>query len=60
MYQQQAPDLKETNPHGTQAFPCAFYQTQMCGHGFMAKHHWHKEAEILYFPDGDFRMEIYM
>ena len=60
MYQQQATDLKETNPHGTQSFPCAFYQTQMCGHGFMAKHHWHKEAEILYFPDGDFRMEINM
>ena len=60
MYQQQAPDLKETNPHGTQSFPCAFYQTQMCGHGFMVKHHWHKEAEILYFPDGNFRMEINM
>ena len=60
MYQQQSPALKETNPHGTQTFPCAFYQTQMCGNKFMVKHHWHKEAEILYFPDGNFQMEINM
>ena len=60
MYQQQSPDLKEANPHGTQSFPCAFYQTQMRGHGFLVKHHWHKEVEILYFPGGNFRMEINM
>lgn len=49
MYQPQSPDLQETSPHGTQSFPCAFYQTQMTGHGVMVKHHWHKEIEILYF-----------
>ena len=60
MYHPQSPELKEASPHGTQSFPCAFYQTQMSGHGFMVKHHWHKEAEILYFPGGNFRMEINM
>lgn len=60
MYQQPSPALKETNQHGTQSFPCAFYQTQMTGHGVMVKHHWHKEIEILYFPGGKFRLEINM
>ena len=60
MYQQPSPDLKENAPHGTQAFPCAFYRTQITGRGMMVKHHWHKEIEILYFPGGNFRLEINM
>lgn len=60
MYQPQSPDLQETSPHGTQSFPCAFYQTQMTGCGVMVKHHWHKEIEILYFPGGNFSLEINM
>ena len=60
MYQQPSPDLKENAPHGTQAFPCAFYRTQIIGQGMMVKHHWHKEIEILYFPGGNFRLEINM
>ena len=60
MYHPQSPELKETIPHGTPSFPCAFYQTQMNVPGFMVKHHWHKEIEILYFPGGNFRMEINM
>lgn len=60
MYQQPSPDLKENAPHGTQAFPCAFYRTQITGRGMIVKHHWHKEIEILYFPGGNFRLEINM
>lgn len=60
MHQNPSLDLKENSIHGTQSFPCAFYQTQMTGHGLMVKHHWHKEAEILYFPGGSFNMEINM
>ena len=50
MYQQQSPALKETNPHGSQAFPCAFYRLKLSGHGILVKHHWHEEVEIIYFP----------
>ena len=60
MYQQQSPALKETNPHGSQAFPCAFYRLKLSGHGILVKHHWHEEVEIIYFPGGIFTLDINM
>ena len=52
--------LKEIRPHGTKSFPCAIYRTQFVGKGTLVKHHWHDEAEILYFSGGKFRLEINM
>lgn len=60
MQQLQPSTLKETGPHGTESFPCAFYQTFSCGKGYLVKHHWHDEVEILYFSGGGFRLEINM
>lgn len=60
MYQQQSPALKETNPHGSQAFPCAFYRLKLSGHGILVKYHWHEEVEIIYFPGGTFTLDINM
>lgn len=54
------PHLKEIRPHGTKAFPCAIYRTHSVGKGVLVKHHWHEEAEILYFSGGKFRLEINM
>lgn len=53
-------NLKEIRPHGTKSFPCAIYQTRSVSKGIYVKHHWHDEIEILYFPKGDFRLEINM
>lgn len=53
-------NLKEIRPHGTKSFPCAIYQTRSINKGLYVKHHWHDEIEILYFPKGDFRLEINM
>ena len=58
--QTQMPSLKEPGPHGTKEFPCAVYQTCAAQKGMLVKHHWHDEAEILYFSGGDFRLEINM
>lgn len=52
--------LKEIRPHGTESFPCAIYRTHSVGKGVLVKHHWHEEAEILYFSGGKFRLEINM
>lgn len=52
--------LKEIRPHGTKSFPCAIYRTHSVGTGVLVKHHWHEEAEILYFSGGKFRLEINM
>ena len=60
MYQNQSPALKEAGSHGSQSFPCAFYQLQLSGQGILIKHHWHEEIEIIYFPGGDFTVEINM
>lgn len=60
MYQYQFPDLKEASQHGSSSFPCAFYQLQATGHGVLVKHHWHEEIEMLYFPEGNFCLEINM
>lgn len=57
---QQLSVFKEIRPHGTQSFPCAVYRTHSVGIGTLVKHHWHDEAEILYFSGGEFRLEINM
>lgn len=58
MQQIQSSNLKETALHGTKSFPCAFYQTFSSKAGTLVKHHWHDEAEILYFSGGEFRLEV--
>lgn len=58
--EQQPSVLKEHRPHGTKSFPCAIYRTHTAGKGALVKHHWHDEAEILYFSGGKFRLEINM
>lgn len=55
-----SPTLKEISLHGTKSFPCAIYHTYSTGKGTLVKHHWHDEVEILYFSDGEFRLEINM
>jgi AraC-type DNA-binding domain-containing proteins len=60
MNQPQPPILKEVRSHGTKSFPCAIYRTQFTGKCTLVKHHWHNEAEILYFSGGEFRLEINM
>lgn len=58
---QQSFVFKEIRTHGTQSFPCAAYRTHTVGRGPLVKHHWHDEAEILYFSgSGKFRLEINM
>ena len=52
MQNQQPSTLKEIRVHGTQDFPCAFYQTGTRIKGNMVKHHWHEEVELLYFSGG--------
>lgn len=58
--EQQLSVFKEIRPHGTQSFPCAVYRTHSVGKGILVKHHWHDEAEILYFSGGGFCLEINM
>lgn len=57
---QQSSVFKEIRAHGTQSFPCAAYRTHSVGEGTLVKHHWHDEAELLYFSNGGFRLEINM
>ena len=57
---QQSSVFKEIRTHGTQSFPCAAYRTHSVGKGTLVKHHWHDEAELLYFSNGEFRLEINM
>ncbi len=58
--EQQPIVLKEICPHGTKSLPCAAYRTHSSGKDVFVKHHWHDEAEILYFSEGGFRLEINM
>ena len=60
MQNQQPSTLKEIRVHGTQNFPCAFYQTGTRIKGNMVKHHWHEEVELLYFSGGEFCLEVNM
>lgn len=56
----QSPTLKELRLHGTKSFPFAAYKTLFSQKGTMVKHHWHDEVEIVYFSEGNFRLEINM
>ena len=49
MQNQQPSTLKEIRVHGTQDFPCAFYQTGTRIKGNMVKHHWHEEVRTALF-----------
>ncbi|MCI8991121.1 MAG: AraC family transcriptional regulator [Eubacterium sp.] len=60
MYDATLSDLKEIRSHGTKSFPCAIYRTRSVQKGSLVKHHWHDEAEILYFSGGNFHLEINM
>lgn len=60
MHQPQSPTLKELRHHGTKSFPFAAYKTCFASKGTMVKHHWHDEIEMIYFFEGDFRLEINM
>lgn len=60
MQHPQSPTLKEPRHHGTKSFPFAAYKTCFFSKGTMVKHHWHEEIEIIYFFEGDFRLEINM
>ncbi len=60
MHQPQSPTLKELRHHGTKSFPFAAYKTCFASKGTMVKHHWHEEIEMIYFFEGDFRLEINM
>jgi AraC-type DNA-binding domain-containing proteins len=53
-------ELKEVRLHGTKSFPCAIYRTHSVKKGVFVKHHWHDEIEILYFSEGEFRLEVNM
>ena len=54
---------REHRQHGTQQFPCAYYNA-ISGRdekeGFEVKHHWHEEVEIMLLQEGSFHMEINM
>ncbi len=56
----QSPTLKELRLHGTKSFPFATYKTPFHKKGMMVKHHWHEEIEMIYFSEGNFRLEINM
>ena len=60
MQNQQPSTLKEIRVHGTQNFPCAFYQTGTRIKGNLVKHHCHEEVELLYFSGGEFCLEVNM
>ena len=56
--------FRENKRHGSQNYPCAFYQVKSsylpASTIFQAKHHWHEEPEIIHFQKGHFRLEINM
>ncbi len=60
MQHTQSPTLKEVRLHGTKSFPFAAYKTRFATTGTIVKHHWHDEIEIIYFFEGNFRLEINM
>lgn len=55
---------RETRRHGTDSFPCAYYdlnpQQLASGTSFQVKHHWHEEIEIIYLQKGSFHLEFNM
>ncbi|MDD7389802.1 MAG: AraC family transcriptional regulator [Lachnospiraceae bacterium] len=57
-------DYREYRQHGTQQFPCAYYNAKKCGKIasdlFEVKHHWHEEIELMFLVKGRFHVEINM
>ena len=53
---------REHRQHGTQQFPCAYYNAQTCdaGEPFEVKYHWHEEIELMLLQKGRFHVEINM
>ena len=51
--------LKELNPHGSLAFPCAGYSSAYTDHEENAiPWHWHEELEIIYIAEGRIELKI--
>ena len=51
--------LKELNPHGSLAFPCAGYSSAYTDHEENAiPGHWHEELEIIYIAEGRIELKI--
>lgn len=54
-------NLKENRLYGSSQFSCSLYQKAFSENGsLIVKHHWHEEAELLYFHGGDYHLEINM
>lgn len=57
-------NYREHRQHGTQKFPCAYYDAQSCeeheNDRFEVKHHWHEEIELMFLQKGTFYTEINM
>lgn len=55
-------EYREWRQHGTQQFPCAYYNTGSYGKDgndrYEVKHHWHEEIELIYLQKGSFHTEI--
>ncbi len=64
MKQTSAISFRENKQHGSQEYPCAFYQAKSplwpFSTPFQTKHHWHEELEIIHFQKGQFHLEINM
>lgn len=64
MKQTSAIFFRENKQHGSQEYPCAFYQAKSSlwpfSTPFQTKHHWHEELEIIHFQKGQFHLEINM
>lgn len=56
--------FRENKQHGSQDYPCAFYQAKDSlwpfSTPFQTKYHWHEELEIIHFQKGQFHLEINM
>ena len=56
--------FRENKQHGSQEYPCAFYQAKSSlwpfSTPFQTKYHWHEELEIVHFQKGRFHLEINM
>lgn len=53
---------REHRQHGTQQFPCAYYNAETCEgrEAFEVKYHWHEEIEFMLLQKGSFHVEINM
>lgn len=52
------PELKESKPHGTRAYPYDHYFIHGARHAFQIPVHWHEEMEIIYVKKGTLRVII--